>query len=57
MSGGRGDVYIEFCNENNQHDDEKPGSKYINIKDGNAEPVRLYIKQGYNWIVEQNATE
>jgi hypothetical protein len=57
MSGGRGDVDIEFSNENNQDDDEQPGSKYVNIKDGNAEPVGMYIKQGYDRIVEQNATE
>jgi hypothetical protein len=57
MSGGRGGVNVEFCNENNQHDDEKPDSKYVNIKDRNTEPIGIYIKQGYDRIIEQNAAE
>jgi hypothetical protein len=57
MSGGRGDVNVEFCDENNQHDDEKPDAKNVNIKDRNTEPIGVYIKQGDNRIIEQNATE
>jgi hypothetical protein len=32
---------MEFCDENDQDDDEQPDSKYVNIKDGDAEPVGI----------------